>query len=209
MHDPACESRTRSKTWGPRGKETGTLSPSGGKAPDGDFFLRSGPGTVKLENLLALEERFRRKLAQAATSIGLDQLIVPGAVLPEHVFADDRKQIEALLRGGDSSIFDRGGESVHVHSGEEYRPEPRTEIEYWGDRIRNLAWGVGSGFVGATWTGDVFCARVFDRMFMWFVRYGSDSMIERDTLTSLGTRSCAEQPERMLPDTFVERALDA
>ena len=62
---------------------------------------------------------------------------------------------------------------MHAHSGEEYRQELRKGIERWGDRIGDLAWGVGSGFVGGARTGHVFCARVFDRVFMRFRARGA------------------------------------
>ncbi len=162
----------------------------------------------QLEALLALEERIRRKLAQAAASIGLDQTVIPGTAQTEHVFADDRKQIEAL-RKGDPSLFERGGEGVHAHSGEEYRQELRKGIERWGDRIQTLAWGVGSGFVGATRTGHVFCARVFDRVFMRFVPLDRGAEIVRDSLTCLGILSCTEHTERALPEVYVDRAFGA
>ncbi|MYH08920.1 MAG: hypothetical protein F4143_01905 [Gemmatimonadales bacterium] len=126
----------------------------------------------------------------------------------QQVFADDREQIEGLRRG-DSSLFERGGEGVHAHSGEEYRQELRKGIERWGGRIRDLAWGVGSGFVGGDRTGHVFCARVFDRVFMRFVPADPDAKIERDTLTCLGILSCAEHTERALSEAFAEGAFGA
>ncbi len=162
----------------------------------------------QLEAMLALEERIRRKLAQAAGSIGLDQAVIPDAKKTAHVFADDRERIEALRRG-DASIFERGGEEVHAHSGEEYRQELRKGIERRGDRIRDLAWGVGSGFVGGSRTGHVFCARVFDRAFMRFVPEDESEDLERDTLTCLSVMSCTEDTVRALPDGFAERAFDA
>lgn len=162
----------------------------------------------QLERLLALEERIRTKLAQAAASIGLDQVVIPGIEKTEQVFADDREEIEALRRG-DPSLFERGGEEVHAHSGEEYRQELRKGVERWGDRIRELPWGVGSGFVGGTRTGYVFSARVFDRVFMRFVPADPNRDIERDTLTCLGILSCEEATERVLPDDFAEGAYEA
>ncbi|MYI07438.1 MAG: helicase, partial [Gemmatimonadetes bacterium] len=151
-------------------------------SPHANVFLTCVFPDRQLEALLALEERIRRKLAQAAASIGLDQIVIPGTEKTEHVFADDRKKIEGL-RKGDPSLFERGGEEVHAHSGEEYRQELRKGIERWGDRIRNLAWGVGSGFVSGARTGYVFCARVFDRVFMRFVPEDPEADVERDTLT--------------------------
>lgn len=78
----------------------------------------------QLDRLLALEERIRRKLAQAAASIGLDQAVIPGMESTDQVFTDDRDEIERLRRQ-DPFLFQRGGEDVHAHSGEEYRQELR------------------------------------------------------------------------------------
>ena len=177
-------------------------------SPHEKVFLTCVFPDRQLERLLSLEERIRRKLAQAAASIGLDQVVIPGTAKTEHVFADDREKIEGLRRG-DPSLFERGGEGVHAHSGEEYRQELRKGVERWGDRIRNLAWGVGSGFVGGARTGYVFCARVFDRVFMRFVPEDPEAEIERDTLTCLGILSCAEDTARALPDAFAEGAFSA
>ena len=162
----------------------------------------------QLEKLLDLERRIRHKLAQAAASIGLDQEVIPGATREPHVFADDRRVIEELRRG-DAGIFNRGGEEAHAHSGEEYRQELRKGIERWGNRIRDLPWGVGSGLKGSARTGHVFCARVFDRVFMRFVPEDPDEPIERDTLACLALLSCAEDTVRVLPESVAERAFQA
>lgn len=162
----------------------------------------------QLERLLALEDRIRTKLAQAAASIGLDQEVIPGTVPTEQVFADERAEIEALRRE-EAGIFETGGEAVHAHSGEEYRQELRKGMERWGDRLRNLPWGVGSGFVGGSRTGYLFCARAFDRVFLRFVPVEPDSQVEGDTLTCLGIMSCDSDTERHLPDDFAEGAYAA
>lgn len=162
----------------------------------------------QLDELLALEERIRVKLAQTAASIGLDQIVIPGSERTEHVFADDRDEIDALRRE-DPTLFERGGEDVHAHSGEEYRQEVRKGIERWGDRLRKLPWGVGSGFVYGSREGYVFCARVFDRAFMRFVPTDPEEDMERDSLTCLGIMSCEETTERVLDEDFAEGAYDA
>lgn len=177
-------------------------------SPHEKVFLTCVFPDRQLEQLLSLEERIRRKLAQAAASIGLDQVVVPGVERTEHVFADDREEIEALRRE-DPWLFEQGGEGVHAHSGEEYRQELRKGIERWGDRVRDLPWGVGSGFVAGSRTGYAFCARVFDRVFMRFVPSDVNQELERDTLTCLGILACEEDTERVLPDDVVEGAFDA
>lgn len=176
-------------------------------SPHDKVFLTCVFPDRQLERLLALEDRIRRKLAQAAASIGLDQVVIPGTAQTEQVFADDRAEIERL-RHEDPSLFERGGESVHAHSGEEYRQELRKGMERWGDRIRNLPWGVGSGFVG-TRTGYVFTARVFDRVFMRFVPSDPTGDIERDTLTCFGIMSCEDITERVLEEAFADGAYQA
>lgn len=176
-------------------------------SPHEKVFLTCVFPDRQLDRLLALEERIRRKLAQAAASIGLDQVVIPGTERTEQVFADERAEIERLRRQ-DPSLFKRGGEPVHAHSGEEYRQELRKGMERWGDRIRNLPWGVGSGFVG-TRTGYVFTARVFDRVFLRFIPSDPAGEIERDVLTCIGIMSCTDTTERMLDDSFAEGAYRA
>lgn len=177
-------------------------------SPHEKVFLTCVFPDKQLDELLSLEERIRSKLAQAAASIGLDQVVIPGTERTEQVFADERAEIDRL-RQEDSSLFERGGEDVHAHSGEEYRQELRKGIEVYGDRIRELPWGVGSGIVSADRSGFVFCARVFDRVFMRFVPLDPEGEIERDTLTCLGILSCDDTTERVLPDEFAEEAFDA
>lgn len=60
--------------------------------------------------------------------------MIPGTAKTGHIFADDRKKIEGL-RQGNPSLFERGGEHRHAHSGEEYRQELRKGIERWDGRI--------------------------------------------------------------------------
>ena len=73
-------------------------------SPHEKVFLTCVFPDRQLERLLALEERLRRKLAQAAASIGLDQAVIPDTAKTEHVFADDREKIEALRRGDPSPV---------------------------------------------------------------------------------------------------------
>jgi len=52
----------------------------------------------RLDNLLEIEARIRRKLAQAAASVGVEQEVIPGATASDRVFAETREEIEALSR---------------------------------------------------------------------------------------------------------------
>lgn len=162
----------------------------------------------QLDRLLALEHRIRAKLAQASASIGLDQIVIPGMETAGHVFADERQELEAI-RQGDATLFRTGGEDVHAHSGEEYRQELRKGLERWERRIRELPWGVGSGFLHPDYDGYVFCARIFDRVYLRFVPSDPDGEVERDTLTCIALASCGEETDRVLPDHMVEGAFEA
>ncbi len=51
----------------------------------------------ELDRLLELEQRIRRKLAQAAASIGVESEVIPGGVTQELVFAETRVEIENLV----------------------------------------------------------------------------------------------------------------
>lgn len=162
----------------------------------------------QLDRLLSLENRIRAKLAQASASIGLDQVVIPGMETTEHVFADERQELKAIQRG-DATLFRTGGEDVHAHSGEEYRQELRKGLERWEKRIRELPWGVGSGFLHPDHEGYVFCARVFDRVYLRFVPTDPEAEIERDTLTCLALASCSEETDRTLSEEATEGAFDA
>lgn len=162
----------------------------------------------QLDRLLALENRIRVKLAQAAATIGLDQTVIPGVDVTERVFADEREQIEAV-RQGDATLFQTGGEVGHAHSGEEYRQELRKALTLWEERVRELPWGVGSGMAGRGNPGWVFCARVFDRVFLRFVSKDPEEPIERDSLRCLAQVTCEEGEARVLPDEMAEGAFDA
>jgi len=162
----------------------------------------------QLDKMLALEERIRYKLAQAAASIGLDQVVIPGIQSTQHVFADEKAEIEALRRE-DPSLFEKGGEKTHAHSGEEYRQELRKGMDRWASDIRELPWGIGSGLKGFDKTGFLFCAKVFDHVFLRFVPDSDNEAIESDTLACLSIISCTESTERVLPEAARTRAFSA
>ena len=166
-------------------------------SPHKDVYLRCFFPDERLDELLALEARIRRKLAQAAATVGVENEVIPGAETSEIVFADERAEIEKL-RKEDAGLFVRGGEDPHAHSGEEYRQELRKGLEKYGDLIERLPWGSGSGFKGQK-AGHFFCAYVGDRLFMRFVAAGEISPI-RDTLGCLKLISCTDATQRLDPD---------
>ncbi len=176
-------------------------------SPHRDVYIRCFFPDERLEALLALEARIRRKLAQAAASVGVEHEVIPGAATSEVVFAETREQIERLRRE-DPTIFVNAGEDPSAHSGEEYRQELRKGLERYGDRIRSLPWGAGSGFRGGAEKGHFFCARVGDRLFLRFVPWVGQEII-KDTLGCLRLISCREDTPRDLPTELGDSAYSA
>jgi translation initiation factor 2 beta subunit (eIF-2beta)/eIF-5 len=170
-------------------------------------FIRCFFPDVQLDALLELEARVRRKLAQAAASVGVESEVIPGAATSEVVFAETRKEIEAL-RQENGEIFENAGEDPCAHSGEEYRQELRKAMEIYGERIQGLAGAAGSGFAGGAEAGHFFCARIGERVFYRFVRRDGGETIS-DTLGCLKIISCTEGTPRQLPSELAEAAYGA
>lgn len=177
-------------------------------SPHRDVFITCIFPDRALETLLALEERIRRKLAQAAASVGLDQEVIPGVERTEQVFADTLEEIERIQKG-DAGLFETAGEDIHAHSGEEYRQELRKALERYEQEIKALPGAAGSGLRLGTERGHFFCARVDDRVFLRFVPWGDGSAIVRDSLACLRRITCEEGTTRALPDDLVQGAYSA
>jgi helicase-like protein len=181
-------------------------------SPHRDVYIRCVFPDKRLNALLDLEARIRRKLAQAAATIGIENEVIPGAATGEHVFADTREQIERLRRE-DASIFETGGEDPTAHSGEEYRQELRKGLETYGDRVQKLPGGAGSGFVGGKLKGHFFCAKVGrdtkkERVFLRFVPWTGGEII-KDSLACLRLITCNEQTPRSMTDELADGAYEA
>lgn len=161
----------------------------------------------QLDTLLALEDRIRRKLAQAAASVGLEQEVIPGAQTSKHVFTDTADELTRLRRG-DPELFERAGETAHAHSGEEYRQELRKGLERWERDVLALPGGARSGLRRGKERGHFFCARIDDRTFLRFVPM-AEGPILRDSLSCLARIACAEGTERVLPPEMEMAAYDA
>jgi len=162
----------------------------------------------RLDDLLALEDRIRRKLAQAAASVGLETAPVPEAAVGRQVFADTRADIERLLRE-DPSLLETAGEDPSAHSGEEYRQELSSGMQKYGEQMKRLPWAAGSGYLAeGKRRGWAFCARVGDRVFLRFVPADGDEL-ERDTLLCLKQFTCDEDTERHLPEDLTAGVYDA
>ena len=176
-------------------------------SPHKDVFIRCFFPDRRLDALLDLEARIRRKLAQAAASVGVEQEVIPGAAISDIVFSETRAEIERLRRE-DSSIFENAGEDPRAHSGEEYRQELRKGLERYGNKIAELPWGSGSGFVGGAERGHFFCARIGDRVFMRFVPWDAKPIV-KDTLGCLRLINCREDTGRFLPEQLRQEAFSS
>ena len=129
-------------------------------------YLRCVFPDSRLDDLLGLEARLHRKIAQAAASVGVGEILPDQGDHHDINFAETREEIERIRRE-DASMFERGGTSKGVLSGEEFRQELRQAMEDTGlaEQIASLPWGSGSGMETASpdgRTGYVFCARVGD-----------------------------------------------
>ena len=120
-------------------------------------FLRTFFPDRQLDGLLDLERRVRRKLAQAARSVGVEVAPIEQGLEGDQSFAESRDEIERLHRG-DASIYEMGGTAAAAQSGEEYRQELQRAMERRGDEIRDLPWKAGSGLVKGNRRGHFFCA---------------------------------------------------
>jgi hypothetical protein len=172
-----------------------------------EVFIRCFFPDKRLDSLLTLETRVRRKLAQAAASVGVESEVIPGAATSDIVFTETRKEIDALRREN-GKIFENAGEDPCAHSGEEYRQELRKAIEIYEEKIKNLAGAVGSGFAGGIANGHFFCAKVGDRVFYRFVPADGGEMIQ-DSLSCLKIISCTEVTPRQLSPELAESAYGA
>ncbi len=161
----------------------------------------------QLEELLNLERRIRRKLLQAAASIGVESEVLPGAPTQDIVFSQNRAEIEALRRQ-ENDILVNAGEDPSAHTGEEYRQELRNGLKTRGDEIRSLPWGAGSGMVGGTKRGHFFCARVGERVFLRFLPIDGEEIV-RHTLSCLRVVTCEADTPRHLPEDLREGAYEA
>jgi superfamily II DNA/RNA helicase len=162
----------------------------------------------RLEDLLELEGRIRRKLAQAAASVGVEEPPVPGAPVGRQVFTETREQIESLLRE-DPTLLVTAGEGPWAYSGEEYRQELSSGMSKYGEQVKALAWAAGSGYQAeGKRTGWAFCVRVGDRVLLRFVP-ADGGEVEKDTLACLKEFTCEEGTERHLPEEARQGAYEA
>jgi superfamily II DNA/RNA helicase len=163
-------------------------------------FLRTYFPDKQLDALLNLEERVRRKLAQAAASVGVEVAPIERGAVGLQTFTEAREEIERLQRG-DAAIYEAGGTQSAAQTGEEYRQELRKALERQRDTIEGLPWKAGSGMAKGTRRGHFFCATVGDRVYLRFVPYGDgpDAAIVSEIGTCLRMIECRERTPRVMP----------
>ena len=173
-------------------------------SPHTEVFIRCFFPDRELDALLALEERIRAKLAQAAASIGVEDEVIPDNPYRRRVstvgdlnYTETRAQIEALRRE-DAALLENNGEGANAYSGEEYRQELRLGLIEYGDEFTSLPWAVGSGFKGLQ-RGHFFCAKIGDTPYLRFVPADGGDIID-DRLGCLRLVTCEPSTERHLPD---------
>jgi hypothetical protein len=172
-------------------------------SPHATVFIWCFFPDVQLDAMLLLEQRIRRKLAQAAATIGVEGEVIPQGATGDVVYADADEAEIKRIRSGDATLLENGGEDPNAHSGEEYRRDLQVALQDPTMRraLEALPFAVGSGLKGKE-PGYFFCARVGDgkdaRPFLRFVRH--DQTILRDTLQCLRRITCRPDTPRYLPD---------
>jgi len=177
-------------------------------SPHSEVYLRTFFPDAQLDALLNLEGRVRRKLAQAAASVGVEDAPIERGATGAQSFAETREEIEKLRRA-DASIYEAGGTAGAAQTGEEYRQELRRALERLGDAIRDLPWRVGSGMRKGEQEGHVFCATVGDRIYLRFVPLEPEGEIVSELGTCLRHLECTEDTPRILSDEMVRVAYSA
>lgn len=177
-------------------------------SPHARVFLRTFFPDQQLDRLLALEGRVRRKLAQAAASVGVEVPPIEHGAHREQSFAETRDEIERLHRN-DPTLYEAGGPAGTAQSGEEYRQDLRRGLIKWGDQVRDLPWKAGSGLARGRERGHFFCARVGERIYLRFVPLGSPGPIVHEIGTCLRMIQCQEDTPRVVPADLQQEAFGA
>ncbi|MXW94242.1 MAG: helicase [Acidimicrobiaceae bacterium] len=168
----------------------------------------------RLDELLGLEERLNRKIAQAAASIGVGEVIPDQERSLDRSFSQTRAEIERL-RAEDAAIFERGGTDLGAQSGEEFRAELRRAVDDPDMHrvLQRLPWGTGSGMAAHPGgeSGHVFCARVGDDPNPQFRFVGASGRVSSDTLECLWLARPADgfETPRQFDDATLETAFTA
>ncbi len=176
-------------------------------SPHTQVFLRTFFPDDELDELLNLEARVRRKLAQAAASVGVEVSPIAGGSEGQQSFSETREEIEKLARN-DAGIYERGGTESAAQTGEEYRQELRKALLKRGDEIRQLPWKAGSGMAKGRQRGHFYCAQVGKRVYLRFVPFEHGPLIS-EVGTCLRLIECDEDTARVMPDDLRQTAFAA
>ena len=153
-----------------------------------EVFIRCVFPDTRLDALLGLEEVLNRKIAHAAASVGVGEVIPDQMRRLDRSFSETRAEIERL-RAEDATIFERGGTEMGAQSGEEFRAELRRALDDSGTArvVKGLPWGTGSGMAAPAGgdSGYVFCARVGDDPNPVFRFVAASGEVSSDTLGCL------------------------
>jgi len=177
-------------------------------SPHPKVFLRTFFPDTQLDALLNLEGRVRRKLAQAAASVGVEEAPIERGATGEQSFAETREEIEKLHRE-DASIYEVGGNEGAAQTGEEYRQELRRALVKYGETVHGLPWRAGSGMIKGERGGYVFCAVVGERIYLRFVPLDPESKIVAELGTCLRLLECTEETPRVLSAKMADGSYEA
>ena len=166
-------------------------------SPHPKVFLRTFFPDAELDALLNLEGRVRRKLAQAAASVGVEAAPIERGASGDQSFAETRDEIDRLRRE-DPAIYEAGGTKGAAQTGEEYRQELRKGLERHKDTLLALPWKIGSGIHGSGDSGYVFCATVGERVYLRFVPVSPDGSVTGELGSCLRFLECSEDTPRIL-----------
>jgi hypothetical protein len=176
-------------------------------SPHKRVFLRTYFPDKQLDALLNLEARVRRKLAQAAASVGVEVAPIERGAEGQQSFTETREEIERL-RQNDASIYERGGTMSSAQTGEEYRQELRKALMKRGDEIRSLSWKAGSGMAKGKHRGHFFCATVGKRVYLRFVPLDGGGLVT-EVGTCLRMVECVEETPMVMPQDLKHTAFSA
>ncbi|MDW8080236.1 MAG: helicase-related protein, partial [Thermoguttaceae bacterium] len=182
-------------------------------SPHKEIYLRTFFPPGELQRLLDLDERIRRKLAQAAASVGVETPPIEQAPRAERSFAESRREIEQIFREN-PELFEEGGRPSAALSSEEYRTKLRKGLDKYREQIVDMPWKAGSGKRTDEEPGYVFLARVgvskgkYTRYFLRFVPLSAQTIC-REEGTCLRLLHCEEDTPRELPDPMRVSAYDA
>ncbi|WP_419841067.1 helicase-related protein [Candidatus Poriferisodalis sp.] len=175
-------------------------------SPHREVHLRCVFPDSRLDDLLGLEERLHRRIAQAAATVGVGDVLPDQGASSDVNFTESREEIE-LLRNEDPGLFERGGTERGTLSGEEFRQELRQAMEDGGlaGQIESLPWKSGSGMSAAVGgrRGYVFCARIGDHPAPLFRFVPRGALVARDEpVSGDGPGAQAAEAQKVVDETL-------